>query len=107
MESQRSTFSGGKRGREEEDEEEKGIENFHRKRHEWLYSVVSGAGGWKSSQPSQPVRFDGQGRGRGGATGGVKWAGRGEAVGVSGGAGRGAAKGPFGQGSGMTGGNYN
>ena len=106
VESQRSTFSGGKRGREEEDDEEEGIDNFHRKRHEWLYSVVSGAGGWKPSQASQPVRFDGQGRGRGGATGGVQWAGRGGAVGGSGGAGRGVSKGPFGQGSGMTGGNY-
>jgi hypothetical protein len=64
VESQKSTFTGGKRGREEGEEEEEGIENFHRRRHEWLYNVVSGEGIWK---PSQPVKFEGQGRAKGGS----------------------------------------
>ena len=90
VESQKSAFAGGKRGREEdEDEEEVGIVNFHRRRHEWLYNVVSGAGGWK---PSQTVKLSGQPSEKGGAAG-------------KSGAGSGTGKEPFGQNFGQMGGN--
>ena len=101
-ESQKSTFTGGKREREEED---KGvIVNFHRRRHEWLYSVVSGAGGWK---PAQPARFDENPKGKSGAPAGMREVGRGEGMGEVGPsvAGRSAGKGPFGQKFGVMGGN--
>jgi hypothetical protein len=77
VESQKSTFAGGKIGREEdEEEEEEGIVNFHRRRHEWLYNVVSGAGGWK---PSQTVKVGGQLREEGRAGRGVALSGTGGA----------------------------
>jgi hypothetical protein len=34
----------------EDEGEEDGMENYHRKRHDWLYNVVSGARGVKSGQ---------------------------------------------------------
>ncbi len=49
-ENPRTVFAGEKRAREEYEEEE-GMENYHRKRHEWLFEVVSGSGGWQSGQP--------------------------------------------------------
>jgi hypothetical protein len=77
MESQKFTFAGGKRsGEEDEEEEEESIVNFHRRRHEWLYNVVSGAGGRK---PSQTVKVGGQLRDEGGAGRGVALSGPGEA----------------------------
>jgi hypothetical protein len=59
-ENPRTVFAGEKRERED-DEEEEGIENYHRKRHEWLFEVVSGSGGWQSGQK---VGVSGQDRGR-------------------------------------------
>ncbi len=89
VESQKSTFAGGKRDREEDEEgDDGGIVNFHRRPHEWLYNVVSGAGGWK---PSQTVKLSGQPREKGGAAG-------------KSGAGSGSGKGPFGQNFGQMGG---
>jgi hypothetical protein len=37
-------FTGEKRGWEDEDEDETAMENYHRRRHEWLYSVQCGLG---------------------------------------------------------------
>jgi hypothetical protein len=54
VETTSTAFSGGKRGREDEEAEE-GIGNYHRKRHEWLYNVVSGTGGWGQGQQAKPV----------------------------------------------------
>jgi hypothetical protein len=97
VESQKSAFAGGKRGREEDEEEEDvGIVNFHRRRHEWLYNVVSGAGSWK---PSPIVKMGGQPREKGGATG------KAVAMSGAGGYGGGPGKGPFGQNPGQMGGN--
>jgi hypothetical protein len=59
-ENPRTIFAGEKRMWEDEGEED-GMENYHRKRHDWLYNVVSGAGGVKSGQQ---VRVGGQERGR-------------------------------------------
>jgi hypothetical protein len=59
-ENPRTIFAGKKRMWEDEGEED-GMENYHRKRHDWLYNVVSGAGGVKSGQQ---VRLGGQERGR-------------------------------------------
>jgi hypothetical protein len=73
-----------------------GIVNFHRRRHEWLYNVVSGAGGWK---PSPVVKMGGQPREKGGATG------KAVALSGAGGYGSGPGKGPFGQNLGQMGGN--
>jgi hypothetical protein len=88
VESQKATFTGGKRDREEEEESDNGgIVNFHRRRHEWLYNVVSGEGGWK---PAQVVKMSGQPKG--GAAG-------------RSGASSGPGKGPFGQNFGPMGGN--
>jgi hypothetical protein len=50
VEGQRTGFAGDKRGREEDGEDAGGIDNYHRKRHEWLYSFISGAGGWRGGQ---------------------------------------------------------
>jgi len=53
-ESPRTIFSGEKREREESEEDgDVGVENYHRKRHEWLYEVVSGSGGWHSGQQAK------------------------------------------------------
>jgi hypothetical protein len=52
-----TAFSGGKRGREE-DEAEESIGNYHRKRHEWLYNVVSGTGGWGQGQQAKSVSLE-------------------------------------------------
>jgi hypothetical protein len=91
VESQKATFAGGKRDREEEEEGDNGgIVNFHRRRHEWLYNVVSGEGGWK---PTQTVKMSGQPREKGGGAAGKS------------GAGSGPGKGPFGQNFGPMGGN--
>jgi hypothetical protein len=90
VESQKATSAGGTRDREEAEEGDNGgIVNFHRRRHEWLYNVVSGAGGWK---PSQTVKQSGQPREKGGAAGKSR-------------AGSGSGKGPFGQNFGQMGGN--
>jgi hypothetical protein len=90
-ESQRATYAGEKRGRDMEEEEEEGsIENYHRRRHDWLYSVVLGAGGWRSGQP---VGMGGQERGRGAARGGER------------GSARGAGRRTLGLGMGIRGGN--
>jgi hypothetical protein len=62
VETASTAFSGGKRGREEEEAEE-GIGNYHRKRHEWLFNVVSGTGGWGQSQQAKAGSMD---KGRGG-----------------------------------------
>jgi hypothetical protein len=64
-ESPRTIFSGEKREREESEEDD-GVENYHRKRHEWLYEVVSGSGGWHSGQQA---KGSGQDRGRDGGRG--------------------------------------
>jgi hypothetical protein len=99
VESEKSAFAGGKRGREQdqdEDEDEAGIVNFHRRRHEWLYNVVSGAGGWK---PSPIVKMTGYRREKGGTMG------TSAAQSGSAGYGSGAGKGPFGQSGGQMGGN--
>ena len=37
------------------------MENYHRRRHEWLYNVVSGTGSWKGGQAAPPVKMSGQG----------------------------------------------
>jgi hypothetical protein len=87
VEGQRSGFAGDKRGREEEGEDAGGIDNFHRKRHEWLYNFISGAGGWRGGQQGGA---GGQERGRGAARG----AGRGQPRGTS--IGKGFDKGPMG-----------
>ena len=73
-----------------------GIVNFHQRRQEWLYNVVSGAGGWK---PSPIVKLAGQPREKGGA------AGKAVALSGAGGYGSGSGKGPFGQSPGQMGGN--
>jgi hypothetical protein len=65
VEAASTSFTGGKRGREEEEAEE-GIGNYHRKRHEWLFNVVSGTGGWGQGQ--QAKKFS-QEKGKGGAAG--------------------------------------
>jgi hypothetical protein len=66
-ESPRTIFSGEKREREESEEDgDEGVENYHRKRHEWLYEVVSGSGGWQSGQQA---KGSGQDRGRDGGRG--------------------------------------
>jgi len=49
-------FTGEKRGWEEEDEEEMAMENYHRRRHEWLYKVVSGSGSWKGGQGAKQAK---------------------------------------------------
>ncbi len=59
-ENPRTIFAGEKRMWEDEGEED-GMENYHRKRHDWLYNVVSGARGVKNGQV---VRMGGQERGR-------------------------------------------
>jgi hypothetical protein len=66
VESASTSFTGGKRGRDEEDECEEGIGNYHRKRHEWLYNVVSGTGGWGQGQQAKPFS---QEKGKGGGAG--------------------------------------
>jgi hypothetical protein len=66
VESASTPFTGGKRGREEEDESEEGIGNYHRKRHEWLYNVVSGTGGWGQGQQAKTFS---QEKGKGGGAG--------------------------------------
>jgi hypothetical protein len=46
------------------------MENYHRRRHKWLYKVVSGTGSWKGGQGAKQVklgmtvRTGGQERGR-------------------------------------------
>jgi hypothetical protein len=65
-ESTMTIFTGEKRGWEEgecegEDEEDMAIGNYHRRRHEWLFNVVSGTGSWKGGQGALPVRLSGQG----------------------------------------------
>jgi hypothetical protein len=60
-----TAFSGGKRGREDEEAEE-GIGNYHRKRHNWLYNVVSGTGGWGQGQHAKSVSLE---KGKGGGAG--------------------------------------
>ncbi len=62
MEATSTAFSGGKRGREEEEAEE-GIGNYHRKRQEWLFNVVSGTGGWGQGQQAKTGSLD---KGKGG-----------------------------------------
>ena len=64
-ESPRTIFSGEKREREESEEDD-GVENYHRKRHEWLYEVVSGSGGWHGGQQA---KGSGQDRGWDGGRG--------------------------------------
>jgi hypothetical protein len=51
-ESTLTIFTGEKRGWEEGEcaEDEMAMENYHRRRHEWLYNVVSGTGSWKGGQ---------------------------------------------------------
>ncbi len=69
VETSSMSFSGGKRGREE-DEAEEGIGNYHRKRHEWLYNVVLGTGGWGQGQQAKSVSLEkGNGGGPGKSTG--------------------------------------
>jgi hypothetical protein len=65
VETTSTAFSGGKRGREE-DEAEEGIGNYHRKRHEWLYNVVSGTGGWVQGPQTKAVNME---KGKGGGPG--------------------------------------
>jgi hypothetical protein len=60
-ESSMTIFMGEKRGWEDEDEDETSMENYHRRRHEWLYNVVSGTGSWKGVQAAPPVKMSGQG----------------------------------------------
>ncbi len=45
-ESNMTIFTGEKRGWEDEEgeEDEMAMQNYHRRRHEWLYNVVSGTG---------------------------------------------------------------
>ncbi len=45
-------FTGQKRGWEEgeSEEDETAMENYHRRRHEWLYKVVSRTGSWKGGK---------------------------------------------------------
>jgi hypothetical protein len=76
----RTGFAGDKRGREEDDEEEGGIDNYHRKRHEWLYNRISGAGGWRGGMQGGA---GGQARGRGSTRGSM----RGQLRGIGGGIG--------------------
>ncbi len=52
---QRTGFAGDKRGREDDDVDVGGIDNYHRKRHEWLYNFISGAGGWRGGQQGGPA----------------------------------------------------
>jgi hypothetical protein len=78
VEGQRTGFAGDKRGREEDDEDAGGIDNYHRKRHEWLYSFISGAGGWRGGQQGGA---SGQERGRGSSRGAVMGQPRGTAIG--------------------------
>jgi hypothetical protein len=40
------------------------MENFHRRRHEWLYKVVSGTGSWKGGQGAKLVKLGDRGAGR-------------------------------------------
>ncbi len=68
VEGQRTGFAGDKRGREDGEEAE-GIDNFHRKRHEWLYNLISGAGGWRGGQQGGAAARREEG-GRSGAPGG-------------------------------------
>jgi hypothetical protein len=69
VETSNTTFSGGKRGREDEETEE-GIGNYHRKRHAWLFNVVSGTGGWGQGQQLKTVSLEkGKGGGAGKSTG--------------------------------------
>jgi hypothetical protein len=65
VEASSTAFSGGKRVREE-DEAEEGVGNYHRKRHEWLYNVVSGTGGWGQGQQVKMVSLE---KGKGGGAG--------------------------------------
>jgi hypothetical protein len=61
-ESNMTIFTGEKRGWEdEEDEEEMATQNYHRKRHEWLFNVVSGTGSWKGGQAAPPAMLSMQG----------------------------------------------
>jgi hypothetical protein len=62
----RTGFAGDKRGREENEEEEGGIDNYHRRRHEWLYNRISGAGGWRGGMQGGA---GGHERGRGSSRG--------------------------------------
>jgi hypothetical protein len=72
-ENPRTVFAGEKREREE-DEEDGGMENYHRRRHDWIYSVVSGDGAGKKFQQAKlgvqdRSRNDGQGTSRVGTSG--------------------------------------
>jgi hypothetical protein len=49
-------FTGEKRGWEEE-EDEMAMENYHRRRHEWLYKVVSGTGSWRGGQGAKQAKM--------------------------------------------------
>ncbi len=51
-------FTGEKRGWEAggSEEEETVTENYHRRRHEWLYKVVSGTGSWKGGQGASQAK---------------------------------------------------
>jgi hypothetical protein len=99
-ESAMTIFTGEKRGWEEGEceEDELAMENYHRRRHEWLYNVVSGTGSWKGGQGVKPVKF--------GGSGGLGGHGMGRAaMGAGGGAARGAGKVFPGKASGPKGGN--
>jgi hypothetical protein len=90
-------FTGEKRGWEEEDEEEMAMENYHRRRHEWLYKVVSGSGSWKGGQGAKQAKM-----GMSGGTGGQE---KGRfTMGVGGGASKDSGRGFPGKATGQKGG---
>jgi hypothetical protein len=99
-ESTMTIFTGEKRGWEEGEckEDKLAMENFHRRRHEWLYNAVSGTGSWKGGQGVKPVKL--------GGTGGLGGQGMGRAaMGAGGGAASGAGKFFPGKAAGPKGGN--
>jgi len=56
VEAASTSFTGGKRGREDEEEFEEGIGNYHRKRHEWLYCTMWCLGREDGDRDSRPRR---------------------------------------------------
>ncbi len=62
-ESNMTIFTGEKRGWEDDEgeEDEMAMQNYHRRRQEWLFNVVSGTGSWKGGQAAPPVKMSMQG----------------------------------------------
>ncbi len=93
-------FTGEKRGWEEgeSEEDEMAMENYHRRRHEWLYKVISGTGSWKGGHGAKPAKL--------GVTVGLGGQEKGRVtMGAGGGAAKGAGRGFPGKAAGQKGGN--